>query len=255
MSDNLEHIVIVGYKGRMGNMLYNNLIRLGYNVSALDLPLENADISKACTHADVVLLCVPAAVLYDVCCKLVPHMPAEAILADITSVKIKPMHDMQKAWAGAVVGTHPLFGPEITQDMDLPCVVTRGKKATLLHYKVMESIFTALGCKVFESSAELHDEAMAAIQGLNFISNLAYFATLAHKKEYLPFITPSFKRRKDSAEKSLTSDAQMFEGLFEANPYGQEMVRKYRDFLALAAGGDISLLLDRADWWWKKDKK
>lgn len=253
MSDILADVAIIGHKGRMGNMLYSKLRRLGYNVCGIDLPLE--DTYMGCAGANVVLLCVPAAVLYEVCCKIVPYMKDGAILADITSVKVKAMTEMQKAWTGAVVGTHPLFGPAITEDMDLPCVLTMGEKATLEHYKIIESIFTHMGCRVFESSAKLHDEAMAAIQGLNFISNLAYFATLAHREEYLPFITPSFIRRKDSAQKSLTDDAQMFEGLFEANPYSQEMVRKFRGFLALAAGGDISLLLHRADWWWNGHKQ
>jgi prephenate dehydrogenase len=36
----------------------------------------------------------------------------------------------------------------------------------------------------------------------------------------------------------------------DANPYTQDSVRAYRAMLNIAAGGDIELLCERADWWW-----
>lgn len=54
-----------------------------------------------------------------------------------------------------------------------------------------------------------------------------------------------------SARKMLTEDASMFAGLFEANAYSHEEVRKYRKMLALAASGDIDLLTNLASWWWR----
>lgn len=239
----------------MGHLLFTRLAALGFPVRGVDLPLDAADIAAACSEAALVILCVPAAHLREVSFKLVPHMQAETILADITSVKVQPLKDMEKAWDGPVVGTHPLFGPQPPEGSDLPVVLTPGKHATAEHCRVVEQTFVALGCRVFTSSAALHDEAMAAIQGLNFISSVAYFATLAHKEEYLPFLTPSFRRRQEAARKQLTEDAQLFEGLFEANPFSLELVRQYRSFLSIAAGGDLSLLSERAKWWWPdKDK-
>ena len=48
-----------------------------------------------------------------------------------------------------------------------------------------------------------------------------------------------------------------FTALFEANPYSHEVVRNYRNFLNIAAGGDIDLLVRRAEAWWsaKTEKK
>lgn len=246
-------VAIVGHKGRMGHMLLSRLQAVGYTVRGVDLPLDSADIAAACTDADVVILCVPAAHLRTVSFMVTPHMQAGAILADITSVKVQPMADMYRAWKGPIVGTHPLFGPEPQEGSDLPVVLTPSEQATSAHRTIVEELFTALGCRVFTSTAALHDEAMAAIQGLNFISSVAYFATLAHKEEYLPFLTPSFRRRQEAARKLLTEDAELFEGLFEANPYSHEAVRQFRSFLSIAAGGDLSLLSGRAQWWWPQE--
>lgn len=250
MPDSATNIALVGHRGRMGHMLQQRFSAAGFVVRGVDMPLAGPDIAAACAAAQVVLLCVPAAHLREVCRIVSPHMQAQAILADITSVKMQPMEDMQKEWQGPVVGTHPLFGPQ-PQDVDLPVVLTPGVHAKAEHCALVEHLFQAVGCRVFTSSAALHDEAMAAIQGLNFISSVAYFATLAHKEEYLPFLTPSFRRRQDAARKLLTEDASLFEGLFEANPYSQEIIRQFRTFLSVAAGGDVSLLSERAKWWWQ----
>ena len=51
----------------------------------------------------------------------------------------------------------------------------------------------------------------------------------------------------------LTKDAELFEGLFEANPFAQDAVRQYRSMLNIAAGGDVSVLVDRALWWWRSE--
>ncbi|MEG2172858.1 MAG: prephenate dehydrogenase [Desulfovibrionaceae bacterium] len=254
----MEHtrfpLTIVGHTGRMGQMLHTRLSAAGYAVRGVDLPLEATTLAHACADATVVLLCVPAAHLREVSFLVAPHLRADTILADITSVKVQPMEDMHRAWQGPVVGTHPLFGPAPQADAELPVVLTPGVRATQAHCALLQQMFQALGCRVFTSTAALHDEAMAAIQGLNFISSVAYFATLAHKNEYLPFLTPSFRRRQEAARKLLTEDAELFEGLFEANPFSHDMVRQYRSFLNVAAAGDLSLLSEHARWWWE-DKK
>ena len=53
-----------------------------------------------------------------------------------------------------------------------------------------------------------------------------------------------------AAEKLITKDAALFTALFEANPYSHEAVRNFRSFLNLAVGGDVDLLVRRAEAWW-----
>lgn len=89
---------------------------------------------------------------------------------------------------------------------------------------------------------------MASIQGLNYITSLAYFAMLSRKRN-APFLTPSFERRKEAARTMLTSDSAMFAGIFAANPMSQEAVREFRSYLNVAAGGDIEVLAELAKGW------
>lgn len=245
--------VIIGNQGRMGKMLEARANAAGLGVTGLDQPLTEADLAENCANADLALLCVPARHFEEVVCRLIPYLPEQTILADITSVKEAPMRQMQKHWRGPVVGTHPLFGPAPTAGSDQPVAIVPGVNASRKNGELVAGFFQALGCRTFFTSAEKHDQAMAKIQNMNFITNLAYFAALAGEKELLPFLTPSFDRRKQAAQKMLTEDADMFAGLFEANPHSHEAVRQYRRMLNLAASGDIDLLCHRAQWWFEKE--
>ncbi len=252
---NGKNILILGHLGRMGAFLMRKFKAQGHIVHGLDMPIQEAKLKHTCSNVQLVLLCVPVAAMQEVLIKLCVHLPKQCILADITSVKVVALEKMQKYWAGPIVGTHPLFGPKPPKGSDLAvAIVTPTRKAEVTteeHIILVQDLFEAFGCRTFRCTAKKHDMAMAAIQNLNFITSLAYFATLAHDEDLLPFLTPSFRRRQDAAQKMLTEDAKLFEGLFNANPHSHEYVRKYRAFLNIAAGGDIDLLNERAAWWWK----
>lgn len=241
---------IVGSRGRMGAMLLARAREAGLDVTGVDQPLTPEALKRALAGADLALVCVPAAVFEEVAAKVTAKLAPGTVLADITSVKERPLRQMERLWPGPVVGTHPLFGPSSAPGADLPVAVVAGKNAEERHLARVEGFFAALGCRHFRCSAATHDRAMARIQNTNFITNLAYFALLAGEEELLPFLTPSFERRKAAAAKMLTEDAELFGGLFEANAHSHEAVRQYRKMLNVAAGGDIDLLCRRAAWWW-----
>lgn len=245
-----RRLVIVGCRGRMGTLLCARWNAAGHEVVGVDLPLTGEVFAESLPGADAVFLCIPAGAMADVLPLLAAHLTGGQILADITSVKMRPLAQMEAAYAGPVVGTHPLFGPK-PQASDLRVCVTPGRAAPEASVALVERLFRDMGCTTFRSAAEVHDRAAASIQGLNFITSLAYFATLADQEELLPFVTPSFRRRLESSRKLLTEDAPLFEWLFEANPMSQESIRQYRSFLNVAAGGDVNVLVQRAQWWWK----
>ena len=244
-------IVLVGARGRMGSMLCARAAERGIAVTGVDIPLGPDTLGPACSRADLAILCVPAAVLEDAVRAVCPHLLPQAVLCDITSVKEVPLLQMEKHWPGPVVGAHPLFGPASAADDDKPVAVVPGRGAKVRHLELVRKFFLSIGCRVFETTAQEHDQAMARIQGVNFITTLAYFALLVDREEILPFITPSFRRRLDAAQKMLTEDAGLFAGIFDANPHSLAAVRQYRRMLNLAAGGEIELLCERAKWWWK----
>ena len=245
--------VVIGSQGRMGAMLIQRAQAAGLAITGTDVPLTPEKLAHACAGAAMAIICVPAAVFDEVTAAVCPHLPPTAVLADITSVKEQPLRQMERLWAGPVVGTHPLFGPNPEADAELPVAITPGHNTGPEHLALVEGFFADLGCRTFLTSAEKHDKAMARIQNMNFITSLAYFALLAGQDDLLPFLTPSFRRRLNAARKMLTEDARLFSGLFEANAHSHEAVRQYRQMLNLAAAGDIDLLCERAGWWWQEE--
>lgn len=244
---NISDILIVGAEGRMGRLIAERAAQAGIRVRGVDRPLTPDALADGARGADMVLLCVPVGALAEVSRLCARAMGDDQILADICSVKVRPVADMRAAHAGPVVGTHPLFGPDPSTGDDRVAVVEAGDAAAA---RAVSAFIEALGFTPFLTSAEEHDEAMASIQGLNFVTTVAYLATLSHRPELEKFVTPSFKRRLDAARKMLTEDSALFSAVMEANPSTQDTVRKYRSLLNIAAGGDIDLLCQRANWWW-----
>lgn len=246
----IEHILIVGSEGRMGRLFMQRGEAAGFAMRGVDRPLTPAVLAEAAVGVDLVLLAVPASAMPDVARMCAGVMTAPQIMADICSVKVAPVSAMMAVYDGPVVGTHPLFGPTPLEEENR-VAVAGGRDAAARD--AVEAVFSAMGFAAFETTVEEHDRAMAAIQGLNFVTTVSYFAALAGRPELENFITPSFNRRLESARKMLTEDAALFCGLMDVNPYTQEVVRSFRSMLNIAAGGDIELLAERANWWWRDD--
>lgn len=247
---NTSTVAIIGAAGAMGGMLAERAEGAGFTVRRLDKPLAEADLAGSVPDAEIVLLSVPAEAVHEAAAAAARHMSGDQLLADVCSVKVRPVEAMLDAYTGPVAGTHPMFGPEPGEG-PLKVAVTegRGKDSITRAAGFMQK----LGFEPFETGAEEHDRSAAFIQGLNFVTTVSYLATLSHRPEALDFVTPSFRRRLEAARKMLTQDKDMFCALFEANPYAQEAVRAFRGMLNLAAGGDVDLLAERARWWWRED--
>lgn len=174
-------IVLVGSRGRMGDMLLRRARAAGLDVTPLDIsedqPAAEAfgvavpgrgtalfapeAVAAACRGAELVLLCVPAAALKETAALLRPHLPPSAVLSDIVSVKEQPMRQMCEVWPHAVVGTHPLFGPRPAEGEELPVAVTPAADVPDEAVRKVEDFFAALGCRCFRTTAQAHDRAMA----------------------------------------------------------------------------------------------
>ncbi|MFO8032480.1 MAG: prephenate dehydrogenase [Desulfohalobiaceae bacterium] len=245
----LKSISIIGASGAMGRLFQERMQDNNLEVLALDKPLQTQDLAGCLPESDLVLLAVPAQAFVQVLEEIKGHLRPKTLLADICSVKIRPLELMLRYHQGPVVGTHPLFGPEPEPGTSLRTALVQGRNPSALHQ--IQELMQEIGLEPFFCSAQEHDRALAYIQGLNFVSTVSYLATLTDDPGIERFLTPSFKRRLDAARKMLTQDADLFQNLFEANPYSFEAVRQYRQFLNLAAAGELDLLQDKASWWWQ----
>jgi len=244
----IKKAAIIGGTGNMGRLLAEGSERSGVETVRLGRPLTRDKLEPAFDRADLVFLSVPASAVERVLETVGPLLRPEQILADNVSVKMAPISAMLGGHQGPVVGTHPLFGPNPPERARVAVVAGRDKDGTAT--PAVERWFEAMGYECFRTTAEAHDKAAAQIQSLNFITTVSYLAALSHQEEIMDFLTPSFHRRLDAARKMIMEDGELFAGFFEANPFGQDAVRRFRNFLHVAAGGDIDILLERARWWW-----
>ena len=249
LRDASSPVVVIGARGQMGARFVRAFRDAGYTVTEFDHPLDQDALPQAVLQAGLVLLCVPITAMREVVGAIAPHLTEGTILADICSVKVQPLHEMLEATATPVVGTHPLFGPQ-TLDAELRIAVTpgRGQEST----DNLSDCFRNLGFAPFTTTADEHDRAMAYIQGLNFVTTVAYLCASPLETGIERFFTPSFGRRVEAATKMITEDASLFSTMFEANPHSLEAVRMFRSYLNVAAGGDLELLSQKALWWWRK---
>ncbi len=237
----------------MGRMLGKRFSRAGAQVLGLDQPLPVKDLESLLAPVDLAVLAVPISAFTKVVDIIVPGLAPGTILVDICSVKVLPMMKMEKAYPGPVVGTHPLFGPEPEAGEKLRVALCPGGNADAGHLSMVEAVFRSSGMETFKTTPREHDQAMACIQGLNFVTTVSYFASLPPELDLERFATPSFKRRLDSARKMLNEDGLLFSSLAEDNPYTGQMIRRFKSFLNLSAAGELELLQDKALWWWRDE--
>jgi len=256
IQSSIRRIAIVGARGQMGALFARAFHKAGYAVSTLDRPYADDAIRAALAGSDLVLLSVPVTAMRAVSEQLSPHMKPGAILTDVCSVKVRPMAAMLAAYAGPVVGTHPLFGPVIPEGFEPRVAIAPGRGAAgtdgATEAQAVAEVFARSGFVPFNSTAEEHDRAMATVQGLNFITTVAYLAAARQTPGIEKFRTPSFERRLEAARKMLTKDRELFQLISEDNPFMQETVRQFASFVDIAAGGDLDLLSARASWWWRE---
>ena len=251
--ENISRVAVMGARGQMGVLFTGRLRGLGIPVLELNRPYGPENLGGL-GNVDLLIVSVPVPAMAPVLEAAAPHLSPETVVADVCSVKVRPLAEMLAAWNGPVVGTHPLFGGVIPEGFTPKVAVTpgRGEKAAAL----VSDLLSRMGFFPFTTTAEEHDRAMALVQGLNFTTTVSYFAALRQMDDVENFLTPSLKRRLDSARKMLTEDRELFTILAETNPFSQDAVRQFRNYLQLAAGGDLDLLAERAGWWFgpKRDQ-
>ncbi|MFW5499782.1 MULTISPECIES: prephenate dehydrogenase/arogenate dehydrogenase family protein [unclassified Maridesulfovibrio] len=249
--EKIHSVAIIGSRGQMGGFLALTAERAGLMVYRFDTPLDEEKMARRLPDTDLVILCIPVTVMDEVLPVVIPHLKKGAILSDVGSVKGRPVQQMLRAYDGPVVGTHPLFGPVIPTDFDPTVALVAEREEDRPAMLAVKDFFERLNFGAFESSVEEHDKAMAMIQALNFSSTIAFLACSREIPNIKKFVTPSFKRRLESARKMVTQDSDLFGTITDANQYSQEATRLFRSFLSLAAAGDMDLLADRASWWWR----
>ena len=231
----LGRIVVIGGAGKLG-MLFVRMFRLsGYQVDILEQgDWDNADALFA--NAGRVVVSVPINLTETIIAKL-GCLPKDCVLADITSIKSKPLQAMLNAHQGPVVGLHPMFGPDVGNlaKQVIVCCDGRGKE----QYQWLLDQMQIWGARIYDVDAKQHDEAMTLIQALRHFTTFVYGAHLAEEnpdiQQLLDLSSPIYRLELAMVGRLFAQDPTLYADIILASDNNVAMIRRYAERFMQAA--------------------
>lgn len=235
-------VAIVGGRGGMGGRLAELFRGLGHQVLIADLGTALTPV-EAAKAAQVTIVSVPIAATLSVIDEVGPHVPADGLLMDVTSLKQAPLARMLRASAASVVGAHPMFGPGVHTFQGQRVVLCPGRGDAWLGW--LERALQASGLVISRASAEEHDRAMALVQVLTHFQTQVLGLTLAELgrplAESLRFTSPAYLIELYVAARHFAQDPALYGPIEMENPLTPEVTQAF----ARAAERLRTLLLAR----------
>lgn len=222
-------IAIVGGRGGMGRLMARLFEDLGHAVMIADVDTELKPI-EAAKLADVVVVSVPIEVTEDVIRQIGPHVREDALLMDVTSIKEAPLKAMMESTRASVVGTHPMFGPNVHSLQGQRVVICSGRGESWEQW--LRRALEARGLTVTEATAEQHDRAMAVVQVLNHYQTQVLGLTLARFgvpiEETLKFTSPAYLLELYVAGRHFAQSPELYGSIEMRNPRTAEVTEAFQ---------------------------
>lgn len=160
--------------------------------------------------------------------EVMPHLPADCIISDISSVKTG-LKDFYEHCGHRYVSTHPMFGPTFANLNQLShenaIIISEGDYMGRIFFK---DLYSRLGLNIYEYSFEEHDKTVAYSLSIPFVSTFVFAAVMKHQDA--PGTT--FKRHMNIAKGVLNEDNFLLQEIL-FNPYTSEQVEQIRTELKL----------------------
>lgn len=224
----LKKIVVVGGAGALGSVFVEMFQRSGYQVGVLEQQ-DWPNAAQIFAGAGLVIVAVPIIITEQIIADLT-HLPKTCILADITSIKSKPLAAMLKAHSGPVVGLHPMFGPDVPSLVKQVVVVCHGRGQQ--EYAWLIEQMRIWGAVLQESSAEEHDEAMAFIQVMRHFCSFVFGAHLAGEdpdlKQLITFSSPIYRLELAMVGRLFAQDPTLYADIIFNNKESIELLKRFR---------------------------
>lgn len=224
-NEQMRKIVVVGGLGKLGGLFARYFELSGYSVERLDR--DDWEQAEQIMHgADLVVVCVPIANTLDTLERLQPYLNEKMILADLTSVKAQPLAKMLEVHSGAVVGLHPMFGPDIASFAKQVIACCHGRFAE--RYQWLLDQMRIWGAKIEEIDATEHDHAMTYIQALRHFSTFAYGLHLSQQAVKLPQLlalsSPIYRLELAMIGRLFAQDAKLYAEIIADKPENLDVI-------------------------------
>ncbi len=236
-------VLVVGGRGSMGRFLCAWFAHSDYEVRVLDRD-DWPRVQPLTADLDLCILAVPIDVTVPVAGQIGGHLPANCILADVTSLKHEPMKAMLAGHAGPVVGLHPLFGPATTTMDKQIVVVTPGRQTDRCRW-LLDQLAT-WGNVLVHTSAEEHDEVMGIVQALRHFATFAFGQFLFSRgiaiARTLELSSPIYRLEMAMVGRLFAQDPSLYAEIVFATPERLALLRDYvqslQENLRLVEQGD-----------------
>ena len=157
------------------------------------------------------------------------NLPDDCILADITSIKEKPLYEMMKVHAGPVVGLHPMFGPDISNLIKQTIIVCDGRLSN--KYCWLLEQFQVWGAKTYSVEANSHDKAMSMVQVMRHFSTIAYGYHLmtegANLSQLVEMSSPIYRLELIMVGRLFAQNPILYSDIIFANPDNISMMKRF----------------------------
>lgn len=169
--------------------------------------------------------------------EVMPYLPPECIVSDISSVKTG-LHEYYKQCGHPFVSTHPMFGPTFANLQQLSeenaIIISQGDYMGRILFK---DLYSRLDLNIYEYTFDEHDRTVAYSLSIPFVSTFVFAAVMKHQDA--PGTT--FKRHMKIAKGVLNEDDYLLQEIL-FNPYTGEQVAQIRNELKELLG-----IIDRKD--------
>lgn len=155
--------------------------------------------------------------------EVLPHIPQECIISDISSVKT----DLKEYYENSghrYVSTHPMFGPTFANLNQLSeenaIIINEGDYMGRCFFK---DVYSRLGLNIYDYSFDEHDRTVAYSLSIPFVSTFTFAAVM--KPQDAPGTT--FKRHMRIARGVMSEDDYLLQEIL-FNPYTHDQVAQIR---------------------------
>jgi prephenate dehydrogenase len=236
-------VAVIGGKGKMGRRLTAMFADVGHRVLVADVDTELSPVDAAAA-ADVVVISVPIDRTEEVVRVLGPHVKADGLLMDVTSVKRAPVDAMLAATAASVVGTHPMFGPNVHTFQGQRVVLCRARGERWADW--VAHTLAAHGMLITETTPEQHDRVMSVVQVLTHFQTQVMGLTLARLgvplDETLRFTSPVYLLELYTTARHFAQASTLYGPIEMRNPRSAEVTQAFQ-----AAAAELAAVIGHRD--------
>ncbi len=240
----IKKISIIGGDGVMGSWLKSFYEKNGITTESIDLKSDKSELK----NSDVIIFSVPMNLIEHICNELKEFINPKALLVENCSVKSNCLTKIKDIFheGQEVLGIHTMFGPSEDSLKGLNVIVTEISPSSEIAQEYID-LFYKDGAKISKASIEVHDKAVAILQGLIQFNSFTLASMLSNEeldiKSLKPFLTPNSISALSSLEKFLNQSEDLVYDIQTLNPE----VKKIRESLEQAIEYLITSLDNKND--------